>query len=325
MRILLAVLVLLIAAGCNPPDSTDQIPVSEHYAETPDGVTLYYRVAGSGSETVIAPFALFHESAFDRLAKGRRIVTYDPRGRGRSDAVPLDRVSLDYLLSDLDTVRRAVGADKVALIGWSGGGMETFVYALRNPGRVTRLVQLAPVAARFEPYGIEMMEDRMRRTDAQAQAAFEARVAAGAFDDDPEAYCRAEKAVTGPPLFADPANPPQTPDICVYPNEDPHVLQEYFSAMFQSLIGYDWRDSLSDVDIPRLVIHGAKDNTPLEGNREWAAGQANARLLVIAGAGHWPHYEQPDETLTAIETFLGGDWPEKAVVVAAPPAPAGEG
>ena len=44
---------------------------------------------------------------------------------------------------------------------------------------------------------------------------------------------------------------------------------------------------MAAVTVPRLVIHGARDNTPLAGNREWVAGQANVRLLVIEGAGHW--------------------------------------
>jgi pimeloyl-ACP methyl ester carboxylesterase len=52
------------------------------------------------------------------------------------------------------------------------------------------------------------------------------------------------------------------------------------------------------------VLHGASDNTPLTGNREWVDGQANARLQVIDGAGHWPHYEQPGVTLDAIISFL---------------------
>jgi len=39
-------------------------------------------------------------------------------------------------------------------------------------------------------------------------------------------------------------------------------------------------------------------------------GQANARLLVIPGAGHWPHYEQPDLTLRAIDQFLRESWPD---------------
>jgi pimeloyl-ACP methyl ester carboxylesterase len=129
----IVLLVALWAAIGGAPASAEAPTITEGHATTPDGIRLYYRVAGSGEETVIVPFALYHGSALDALAEGRRVVTYDPRGRGKSQAAPLDRVSLDYLLSDLETVRRAVGAERVALIGWSGGGMETFVYTLRNP------------------------------------------------------------------------------------------------------------------------------------------------------------------------------------------------
>lgn len=300
-------------AGLPPP------PIEEGYTLTPDGVRLYYRVAGVGAETVIAPFALYHESALDRLARGRRVVTYDPRGRGRSDSVAADRVSLDLLLLDLETVRRQVGADRIALIGWSGAGMETFVYTLRNPGRVTRLVQLAPVAPRFEPWGTLMMNDRAARTDTTARSALERRRAAGEFAADPAAGCRASAEVSEPPLFADPLHRPATPDVCRFPNEYPDRLNRYFGALFRSIDGFDWRDSLAVVTVPRLVIHGARDNTPLAGNEEWAAGQPTARLLVIDRAGHWPHYEQPDSTLSAIATFLAGGWPAGARVVPARP------
>jgi pimeloyl-ACP methyl ester carboxylesterase len=80
----------------------------------------------------MAPFALFHGVRFDGLAApGFRVVTYDPRGRGRSAPVTPDRVSLSQLHSDFDAVGRAVGVDAVAAIGWSGAGMELFV--LTNP------------------------------------------------------------------------------------------------------------------------------------------------------------------------------------------------
>ncbi|MGH7693867.1 MAG: alpha/beta fold hydrolase, partial [Gemmatimonadaceae bacterium] len=88
--------------ACSARDS-ETLAIREGYAVTPDSVRLYYRVAGEGEETVLAPFALFHGSAFDSLARGRRIVTYDPRGRGRSDSVPPDRVSFDLLLGDFET------------------------------------------------------------------------------------------------------------------------------------------------------------------------------------------------------------------------------
>ena len=291
------------------------LPVTEGEAVTPDGVRLHYRVAGAGDEVVIAPFALYHGSSLDRLAKGRRIVTYDPRGRGRSSAVPPAKVSLDALLVDLDTVRRAVGAERAAIIGWSGAGMETFVYAMRNPGRVTRLVQLAPVAPRFVPYGAQMMADRRSRTDAAAAAAYEDRVRSGAFAGKPAERCRASAAVSVPPLLADPAGAARVPDVCGSPNEHAEALGAYFGALFSTIDGYDWRSSLSSVAIPRLIIHGDRDNIPLAGSEEWVRGQPNARLVLIGGAGHFPVYEQPEATLAAIAAFLDGAWPPDARIL----------
>jgi pimeloyl-ACP methyl ester carboxylesterase len=323
MRKILLFAAALMASGCAAGTAREggpligvaelaALPIREGEAVTPDGVRLYYRVAGAGDEVVIAPFALYHGRSLDRLAKGRRVVTYDPRGRGRSAAVPPARVSLDALLVDLDTVRRAVGAERAAVIGWSGAGMESFVYALRNPGRVTRLVQLAPVAPRFVPYGEQMMTDRRARTDAAASAAYEQRVRNGAFAGKPAEQCRASNAVSLPPLLADPAGVALIPDVCGSPNEHADALAAYFGALFSSIDGYDWRSSLSSVAIPRLIIHGARDNIPLAGNEEWVRGQPGARLLVIDGAGHFPAYEQPETTLAAIAAFLDGGWPPGA-------------
>jgi pimeloyl-ACP methyl ester carboxylesterase len=288
------------------------VPVVETKVTTPDGVDLYVRIAGAGDEVVIAPFALYHGSALDRLARGRRVVTYDPRGRGRSATVSADKISLDHLLIDLDTVRRSVNAEKVAIIGWSGAGMETFVYALRNPGRVTRLVQLAPVAARFDPYGARMIADRQSRTDTAAQRALQDAVGSGRFTDHPAAHCRALNAVTVPPLLADPARAGIIPDVCQWSNEHPAALEIYFGALFPTISGYDWRPALSSVSIPRLVIHPERDNIPREGNEEWVRGQAGARFMVIEESGHFPLYEKPEATLAAIARFLDGRWPARA-------------
>jgi pimeloyl-ACP methyl ester carboxylesterase len=315
-----AVLGLCFAAlsltGCGaaqaPQPTTDG--AREAYAVTPDGVRLYYRTIGAGPRTVIAPFALYHESALDLLAVDHRVVTYDPRGRGRSGEVPPASLSLDRLVDDINTIAGAVGAETFALIGWSGGGMESFVYALRNPGRVTRLVQLAPVAARFTPYGSQMMEDRDRRTDPVARAEYRRRREANELGDT-AAQCRAEQQVSDPAMFASPGNRPATPDVCRHRNEHPDRIGPYFGRLFESIDGYDWRPSLGRVTIPRLVIHGRADNTPLAGNEEWVAGQPHARLLIIEGAGHWPHYEQPRATLAAIAEFLNGAWPAAAATI----------
>lgn len=311
--VLLAAALLSASVGGLPASAGEAPVVSEGHATTPDGIRLYYRIAGSGEETVIAPFALYHGSALDALAKGRRVVTYDPRGRGKSQAAPLERVSLDFLLSDLDTVRRAVGAERAALIGWSGGGMETFVYALRNPKRVTRLVQLAPVTARAQPYTDEMSADRERRMDAAASAALQARIAGGAFAGDPAGQCRAENAVFAPALMADPAKAGLLPDVCDSPNEQPPTIGEFFGALWPAISSFDWRPSLGDLTIPRLVVYPLQDNITRAGVEEWVRGEENSRIVYVDGSGHFPHYEQPEATIPAIATFLAGEWPENAV------------
>jgi pimeloyl-ACP methyl ester carboxylesterase len=317
-----AAAILITLASCDrkeavpPPGARSAVASRESFVVTPDSIRLYYRVVGTGDETVVAPLALFHRNSLDGLARNRRLVLYDPRGRGRSDTVPANKVSLQRNLSDLDVIRTAVGADRVALIGWSGLGMELFVYALQHPDRVSRLVQLAPVAPRWEPYSSLMMTDRERRTDTTARRNLETRVARGDFRDDPAEHCRALAAIHTPATFAEPGSARLAPDVCVHPTEWPDRIRAYFGAFLGSIEGFDWRDSLGRVAAtPRLVIHGERDNTPLEGNREWVANQPNARLLVVAGAGHWPHYERPDVVIPAIDRFLSGEWPEGSMQV----------
>jgi proline iminopeptidase len=305
---------LAAVLACSQPAPSDSpLVATDDSLITADSVRLYYRVIGSGAETVIVPLAVFHGTQLDALARHHRLVVYDPRGRGRSDTVPPAKISLKHNLRDLDTLRATVGADRVALIGWSGLGMELFVYTLWHPERVTRLVQLAPVAPRWHPWVDSLGADRARRTDSTGLATLRRREARGDFENDPAGHCRARAEVFTPATFGDPSLVRLAPDLCVYPTEWPDRIGSYFGALMRSIEGFDWTDSLSRVaQVPRLVIHGELDNTPLKGNREWVAGHPNARLLVVQGAGHWPHYERPEVVLPAIERFLKGDWPEAA-------------
>lgn len=318
-RLLAAV---LLCGGCGgvPTGAPDFPPVTEAYAVTPDSVRLWYRVVGEGARTVIVPNALYHGTRLDTLARwGWRVVLYDPRGRGRSDSVAADRISLSHNVADVEVIRNAVAADSTALIGWSGMGMELFVYTLRHPHRVTRLVQLAPVAPRWVPWSDSLVSSRRARTDTAALRRLRERERAGEFAADEARLCRETDRVQRPASFGDTSLVSLAPDVCHLPNEWPSRIGPYFAVFLPTLGQFDWRPDLSRVAVPRLVIHGERDNTPLAGNQEWLAGQHNARLLVIPEAGHWPQHERPELTLSAIRVFLDGLWPAGSGEVAAPP------
>jgi pimeloyl-ACP methyl ester carboxylesterase len=82
------------------------------------------------------------------------------------------------------------------------------------------------------------------------------------------------------------------------------VARSTFDGSEQRL---DVRDALANVDVPVLVIWGAED-------RVFHVSQAHAlsrvvpdaRVEIVAEAGHVPHLERPDEVLTLIDAFVVG-------------------
>ena len=67
---------------------------------------------------------------------------------------------------------------------------------------------------------------------------------------------------------------------------------------------WDWRERARQLAMPTLLVHGADDPLPRGCAEELAATLRNARLVVIPGAGHYPHAERPDDFFPAVEAFL---------------------
>ncbi len=287
-------------------------PVQTGHVAMGDGTRLHYEIVGHGKDVVVVPMAMYLSEALVPLAEGRRIVFYDPRNRGASDAADLATVSLDRQIEDLDQLREALGIERMALIGWSGLGMEMAVYAIRHPDRVTRLVQVSavpPTAAMMAASG----DRRAGRVDQTAVAVVDSLASAGAIDS--EEHCRRRRQLTEAANFEDPSLATRSPNPCRYENEWPVNLWPYFEALLGSFGEYDWLEEIGGLDIPRLVIHGREDGIPMEGGRAWAAGFPAARFLELSPAGHFPFLEQPTAFFPAVDRFLDGDWPDGAVLV----------
>src|SRR5256884_1471376 len=120
-----------------------------------NGVRIYTRRVGDGPSSVVVlhggPGA-HHDyllPQYDRLAHGRTLLYYDQRGGGRSP-VPRDTpVGWREHVADLEALRDHWGLDRVALLGYSWGGLLALLYALAHPARIDRLalVSAAPLTA----------------------------------------------------------------------------------------------------------------------------------------------------------------------------------
>jgi pimeloyl-ACP methyl ester carboxylesterase len=92
----------------------------EGFVPVADEVRLRYQIVGDGADTVIVPLASYTAADLTPLAQNRRLIFYDPRGRGGSDSDsnPAHNWN-DYELADLETLRRHFNLESISLIGWS--------------------------------------------------------------------------------------------------------------------------------------------------------------------------------------------------------------
>jgi pimeloyl-ACP methyl ester carboxylesterase len=72
----------------------------------------------------------------------------------------------------------------------------------------------------------------------------------------------------------------------------------------------NYRDALASaakVKVPVTVVLGERDQmTPAKSGKQLAAALADARLVVLPGAGHMLTSERPDELLAAVRHLAPG-------------------
>ena len=108
-----------------------------------DGAQLHYEIAGKGDPVLLIMGLGMASTAWWRtvpvLAKRLRVITFDNRGAGRSDA-PRGPYTLRQLAADAVAVLDAAGEERAHVYGFSLGGMIAQELALRHPERVSKLV-----------------------------------------------------------------------------------------------------------------------------------------------------------------------------------------
>jgi len=119
------------------------------FADTVDGSVAYLELGG-GDTTLVILFGLWSHlevsweeprihAILDRLARSFRVVLVDRRGTGLSDRADQQQSTLAGV-EDIEAVRRALGVERVWLLGNSVGGAIAIEYASLFPTRVEGLM-----------------------------------------------------------------------------------------------------------------------------------------------------------------------------------------
>ncbi len=112
-----------------------------HYA-TINGIKLYYETYGNGK-----PMIMLHGNGGSIKAfryqipffeKYYHIIAIDTRLQGKSGGSP-DSISYDLMASDFNELMNKLRIDSAYVLGWSDGGIDGIIMALRYPAKVKKL------------------------------------------------------------------------------------------------------------------------------------------------------------------------------------------
>jgi proline iminopeptidase len=264
------------------------------------GIQLFERRSGSGPPVVVlhgGPGA-HHDyllPGFDRLATGRTLVYYDQRGGGRSPVPREVAVGWREQVADLEALRGLWGLDRLAIAGYSWGGLLALLYALEHPARVERLALVSPAPAWKAGRGEFERRLAERNAAPAVQAARREAQAGGLRERSPEAYRRRmfELSVAG--YFHDWRRAHELTPF--------RITGRTQQEVWESLGDFDLRPRLARLDVPAVILHGEDDPIPMDAAEELAR-VLRAPLHRLPACGHVPYIEAPEAFTAILDEFL---------------------
>jgi len=270
-----------------------------------NGIELHVDVQGPADAPAIyahhgAPGLGTHATpkrAFAPMADAFRIVTWDARGSGASDAVP--PYSHAQWVADWDALRAHFGDEKIVVKGGSYGGYVALEYTLAHPERVRALVLRDTSASRrFEAMAKANALARAREfpdiTPELLDMVFDGRV--------PDDATMKSAYATLAPLYDAKTDPAKAAErvASVVARADTHN-----QAFSQNLPNYDLTGRLHEIRVPVLITVGRHDwITPVAASEEIAAGIPHAELVVFEHSGHSPQLEENEKWVATVRDFL---------------------
>ena len=261
------------------------------FADLP-GVRLWFTDTGGNGEPVVLLHANTGTSevwepqvtAFSKA--GYRVITFDRRGWGRSQADTATGVQPGHTSEDLHALADFLRLERFHLVGVAGGGFVALDYAAWHPDRLSSLVvgastgsvserEIQDFIARIEIPGIRSLPAHYREVSASYR---------GANPEGTKRWLEIEQHA-------------RQPNVPVQPMRSPNTFAKLDGITTRTLVVAADADLLAPPALMRL----------------WARHVKGAQWATVRDAGHSLAWEQPDVFNDIVLRFLKGGSPFPSV------------
>jgi len=281
---------------------------SEGYVDV-EGGRVWYRIVGSGNKT---PLLLLHGgpgapsyylNPLEQVSVDRPVIFYDQLGAGRSDR-PTDTSlwRIDRFISELESIREALGLEELHILGHSWGSMLAVDYMLTKPDGVRSLILASPAIsvrrwAEDADRLIAQMPEELQRTIEHHEAS--------GTTDDPEYQSATMEYYK---LFLSRADPWPADLLETFENFNTELYGFMWGpsefAATGTLKDYEREDVLPKLDLPVLFTAGRYDEATPETLQHFHSLVPNSKIAIFENSAHMTMLDEPEPYADAIREFL---------------------
>ena len=268
-----------------------------------DDVHVAYQIVGDGPPDLMLVSTWFShvEARWDfpgfahylrRLASFSRLISFDKRGIGLSDPVPLDRLPLlEEWMDDVRTVMHAAGSERAVVMGANEGTLMAALFAATHPDRVSALV-LANATARpawapdnprgVQPEIVRALVESVDRTWGEGLTMAAVNPSIAGDDHAVRAWGRFLRLAASPAVAA---------------------------AVIRMIFELDVRAILPTIRVPTLVVSRRDALFTAESGRAVAELIPGARFVEVPGVDYGLAVGDVDVVIDEVEEFVTGSRP----------------
>lgn len=279
---------------------------ADGFASNTDGTKTYYRTFGSGEPLLIINGGPgMNSNGFETLAKKlsghNLVIIYDQRGTGKSTLPKLDSktVSMQLMVSDIESLRKHLNIGHWHVLGHSFGGMLASYYVSLHPQSIDKLVLSASGGIdlgllRYTNAGIN---SKLTQTERDSLAYWNTKIAKG---DTSHTTRLGRGRNLAPAYLYDKKHIPLLAERLTQGNA---ALNELIWDDMQK-IGFNCAPKLKNYTKPVLIIQGKQDIIKAETAEIAHRAFQNSKVVYMDRCGHYGWLDAEAVYFDALHSFL---------------------